>query len=742
MKFADVVLDIAASAIDKTFEYIIPNEYSILPGMRVRVPFGNKVQQGFVIGIKDNSDFDINKLKSIIKPVDNSPVLTEEQIRLAHYIKAQYHTTLTFALRFMIPSELRNGSIKDKTKRKARLKDTSKDNIEKLYSGCIAKDGSVKYKARAEAIEALKDGDRLISEVPKSALNYLLKNDYAEVFEEETLRSPAPKDIKCEKESFELTNDQKNALERIESAVFNSKKKTILLHGVTGSGKTEVYLNAAEYTLSLGKTVIMLVPEISLTPQLYGAFYNRFGAQVAVFHSGLSSGERYDEWKRVIRGDAKIVLGARSAVFCPLWNIGLIIIDEEHESSYKADNHPAYHAFDIANMRSHMNKSVLLLGSATPQVETYLKAQLGIYELIEMKSRVNDIPLPEIRVVDMRREFRKGNPSIISGDLYREIKSCLSENKQALLFINRRGYASSVQCKSCGQVVMCPHCDIPLKYHSNGNKLLCHYCGKSILYSNICPSCGEPFLQNNGTGTQQVEEAVKRLFPGVKVLRMDYDSTRKKNSYEEIYSQFREHKADILIGTQMIARGLDFDDVSLAAVISADSLANYEDYRADERMFAMIEQVGGRAGRKAKGKVIVQTYDPDNFIIRCAKRHDYTGFYKAEIARRRDIGMPPYTKLFRLVFSHTDREKAEELCTENEKRIKEILVPYMDDVLLFSAKAAPVEKIQDRYRFHIVLKLNNNKKTQPLKDALYDLWEEIRKGPVDVSIDINPYETV
>lgn len=740
MKFADVVLDIANSSVDKTFEYI--DELGVLPGMRVRVPFGEKLQQGFVVKVKDENSFDREKLKSIAAIIDDEPVLTEEQIRLAYYIEAQYHTTLTFALRFMIPSELRRGAVKAKSRKMVRLKALSNAERLLLRESCLSKDGKIKYKARAKTIEELEKADLPYGDVPKSVLDFLLKNDAAEVYEEELYRNPMKFPTAENKTNYTLTEDQEKAVAKINTSLEEGKKKTILLHGVTGSGKTEVYLRAAEKTLSLGKTVIMLVPEISLTPQLYAKFAERFGNKVAVIHSGLSAGERYDEWKKVKKGEAKIVLGARSAVFIPLENIGLIIIDEEHESSYKAENHPPYHAFEIANIRAHLNSSVLILGSATPQIETYLKAQIGMYELIELPSRIQGLPMPEIRIVDMRKEFQKGNPGAISGELYREMKRCLSAKKQVLLFINRRGYASSVQCRGCGAVVMCPHCDIPMKYHAKGHVLMCHYCGKTIPYSNICPSCGEPYLQNHGIGTQQVEEQVKKLFPGVKTLRMDFDSTRKKNAYEELYEAFRNHEADVLIGTQMIARGLDFDDVALAGIISADSMANYEDYRADERMFSMIEQVGGRAGRKEKGKVIIQTFDTENYIIECAKKHDYKAFYRAEIARRRDIGMPPYTKLFRMVFSHKDPEKAEKQLKEAEAEIRKGVEPFMEEVLLFTAKAAPVEKIQDKYRFHIILKVKNTKNTQQIKEMLFAIWDKARKGSVDVSIDTNPYETV
>lgn len=739
MRFADVVIDIANSKVDRTFEYIIPESLDVVAGSMVKVPFGNRISQGYVINVKDRADFEQEKLKEIIDIKGRFPVLTEEQIRLSYYIKAQYHTTLTYALRFMVPTILRTGSANIRSTRFVQLKQLSQVRMLALYESCMAKNGSTKYKKRYDTLKQLEAGNLPYEKVSKSTLDFLIREDAVEIVEEnEGIR---PYSV-YRKHIESLTDEQESALTSIRDYIDNRKRRTILIHGVTGSGKTEVYMRAAEYTLSLGMTVIMLVPEISLTPQLFGEFYNCFGDKVAVIHSGLTPKERYTQWLNIKSGKARIVLGARSAVFAPLENIGLIIIDEEHESSYKSETYPTYHAFEIANIRSRMNNAVLILGSATPQIETYLKAKLGMYDLIELKKRIKDIPLPEMQVVDMRKEFKGGNPGIISGVLYEELKNCLHNKKQALIFINRRGFASAVQCKSCGEVIMCPHCDIPMKYHITTDSLKCHYCGLSIPYTDECPNCGEHFLQNRGVGTQQVEVQIKRLFPEARIIRMDYDSTRKKNSYEMIYDDFKNHKADILIGTQMIARGLDFDDVTVAAIVSADSLINTDDYRADERMFSMIEQVGGRAGRKYSGKVIVQTYDPDNFVIQFARAHDYAGFYNSELSKRKSIDMPPYTRLYRMVFTHRDREKAEKECFAVEEELREALKEFSEDIVLFVAKPAPVEKIQDRYRYHILIKVRNNKNISAFKDIVFGIWAEHSGKDVDISINTNPYETV
>ena len=459
-----------------------------------------------------------------------------------------------------------------------------------------------------------------------------------------------------------------------------------------------------------------------------------------MFHSGLSDGEKYDEWRRVKSGQARIVMGARSAVFLPLENLGLIIIDEEHETSYKAENHPPYHAAEIARMRSHLSGATLVLASATPLVEDYMKAKLGIYDLVRMPERVRGLLLPSMQIVDMKKEFLRGNRSLLSGPLYRAMEETLARGEQALVFLNRRGYASSVVCPTCGHVRMCAHCDVPLKYHKAENRLVCHYCGRSLPFSKTCPECGEPFSKLAGTGTEQAEEQIRKFFPGARTLRMDFDTTRKKDAHQQIYHAFKNHEADILIGTQMIARGLDFDDVTLAAVIAADVLLTSGDYRAEERTFSMIEQVGGRAGRKKPGRVIVQTYNPEHYAIQFAARHDYEGFYNQEIVFRKAAMKPPFSRVFRLVFTGKNAEKVEKVCRETENCLKDMLNPYKSAIILFIAKEAPVAKLDGNFRWHILLKVSHTKQTAEIQQAVFAAWERMRNKGVTIGFDVDPYD--
>jgi len=735
-KYAEVIVDIANSNVDRVFDYRIPDGIEALRGCRVRVPFNRKLSEGCIIRIKDSTDCPPDKLKSIESLMDDGPIITEEQLQLAEYVRKEYRTTLAFALRFMFPAHMRGQRIHDKKMRMITLGEAA--DLPALKQACYTKDGSkVKSKNRLAVLERLEQGDAPSRELDSSALRSLLEQGHVTAYEIDDFRTPY-RTILPEKHKVSLTDAQQNAVSVINQRVDTGEKKTLLLHGVTGSGKTEVYIRAIDHALSVGKGVIVLVPEISLTPQLFTQFAACFPDKVAVFHSGLSAGERYDEWRRVRSGDARIVLGARSAIFMPVENLGLIIIDEEHEQSYKADNHPPYHASDIARMRSTLTDSMLVLASATPRIESYMKAQLGIYELIDMPERVRGLMLPEMRIVDMRSEILRGNKSVISGTLYAALKQTLERGEQALLFLNRRGYSASVQCTACGHVQMCSHCDVPLKYHKAQNSMLCHYCGRSFPFSKICPQCGKPFVKLVGIGTELVEQQIGELFPEARILRMDFDTTRAKEAHQSIYTAFKNHEADILVGTQMIARGLDFDDVTLAAVISADTMLSYGDFRAEERTFSMIEQVGGRAGRKKKGQVIVQTYNPSHYAIRYAADHNYCGMYEREIAERRVSGKPPYSQLFRLLFAHESEQRAEQACREAEADLKKLVLEYEDDVLLFVAKPAPMVRLDGKTRYHILLKVVRNKRTKEIKQKLYDIWENHLKKGIQISFDTDP----
>ena len=735
-KYAEVIVDIANSNVDRVFDYRIPDAMAAERGCRVRVPFNRKITEGCIIRIKDSTDCPADKLRDIESLMDDGPIITEEQLQLAEYVRKEYRTTLAFALRFMFPAHMRGQRIHDRMMRMAALSEDA--DIDALKRGCYTKDGSkVKAKNKLAVLERLVEGAAPLRVLDHGAVKSLAEGGHVTVYDVDDFRIPY-RTVLPEKHTVALTEAQQLAVDTISARMEEGKKKTILLHGVTGSGKTEVYIRAIDRALSMGKGVIVLVPEISLTPQLFAQFAACFPDKVAVFHSGLSAGERYDEWRRVRSGDAQIVLGARSATFMPVENLGLIIIDEEHEQSYKADNHPPYHAADIARMRSSLTESVLVLASATPRIESYMKAKLGIYELVSMPERVRGLMLPEMQIVDMRSEILRGNKSVISGALYNALKETLEKGEQALLFLNRRGFSASVQCTACGHVQMCTHCDVPLKYHKTQNAMMCHYCGRSFAFSKVCPACGKPFVKMVGVGTELVEQQVKELFPEARVLRMDFDTTRAKDAHQNIYTAFKNHEADILIGTQMIARGLDFDDVTLAAVISADTMLSYGDFRAEERTFSMIEQVGGRAGRKKKGRVIVQTYNPQHYAIRYAAEHDYCGMYEREISERRVSGKPPYSQLFRMLFAHESEQKTKQACREMEAEIRELALQYEEDVLLFVAKPAPMVRLDGRTRYHILLKVIRNKRTKDIKQKLYDIWEKHTGKGVQISFDVDP----
>lgn len=731
-------MDIAHSNVDRIFDYKLPEGMQAPVGSRILAPFGRATVEAFVIGEQAETDYDPEKIKCALRVIDDFPVLTEEQLRLAEYIREEYRTTLAFALRLMFPAAMRRERVKAK-----RVRIISAADREKLLEErrrCFTAEGAVRARIRLKTIDKLLEGDCPSALLDGAAVRRLLQCGAAAERYDEAMRHPyAGADAPAAQE-VALMPQQQEAVARINGFVDAGQKQTVLLHGVTGSGKTQVYLECVGHAVAQGKPAIILVPEIALTPQLYGQFLSRFGQRVAVFHSGLSDGERFDEWRRVRSGAADIILGARSAIFMPVEKPGLIIMDEEHAESYKAENHPAYHAADIARMRAHLAGATLVLASATPRLESYMKAKLGIYALVEMPQRARGLLLPEVFVVDMKREFMNGNRGLVSGALHRAIGETLERGEQALLFLNRRGFASSVVCPVCGHVRMCSHCDVPLKYHKSEEALLCHYCGRTFPFARACPDCGEPFPVLAGVGTEQAEAQVRRLFPSARVLRMDFDTTRKKDAHMAIYEAFRAGEADILVGTQMIARGLDFGNVTLSAILSADSLLNYGGYRAEENTFAMIEQVAGRAGRSRPGRVIVQTYNPEHYAIRLAAAHDYAGMYREELAYRRATGKPPFTRIYRLVFSGKDAQCVKKTREAAEKQIKEMLKPFASAIMLFVAKEAPVAMLDGQAREHILVKAKSGEALRGIRDCMLAVRESSMKRGITVSFDVDPYD--
>ena len=541
-----------------------------------------------------------------------------------------------------------------------------------------------------------------------------------------------------------LTEEQLHAVNAVNAALDSGKHERFLLHGVTGSGKTEVYMQAAEHTLELGKQVIMLVPEISLTTQVIDRFIGRFGAErIAVLHSKLSMGERYDEWMRIKNGQVDIVIGARSAVFAPLDNIGLILLDEEHETTYKSDMTPKYDTVEVAIKRLQTHKGVLICGSATPSIATSHRAEQGIYKKLLLTERYNKVALPEVEVVDMRQELRNGNKSIISRTLHSEIDAALKKGQQVILFLNRRGYSTFISCRECGKVLECPHCGISLTYHKENNRATCHYCGHEIVPPKVCPDCGSKYIRYFGSGTEKVEETIREMFTEAAVERLDLDSVKKKGSIDKILNRFKKGKTDILIGTQLVAKGLDFRNVGLVGIISADVTLNIPDYRSPERTFQLITQAAGRAGRGDEvGRVIIQSYTPDNYAVQKAAMQDYTAFYEEEIQLRQYMEYPPYSDLFQLVFA-SENETAAMRGAERWHSEMLKMLPEEERNCLFKPQPAPMNKIKETYRFSMLIKCPQGKR-RVYAEALERIKEnnKEKKSTYTVNVDINPYSFV
>lgn len=737
--FAKVIVDIIHSGVDKFFEYSVPDSMKLDVGFRVKVPFGkgNAMREGYVLDLSPKCKYDSKTIKDVAAVISDFPALTETQIKLAYMIRRYYHTTLANALRLMFPAEMRGGRVKDKFEREIVYSLTDKE-YEEVVQLLKTNTGKIKAPKQLEVLDIMRKykqikTNELESMLPSSssARNALVDKGALSIHKIETLRNPR-KVAKIEKD-FVLSLDQKYAVETITSA-----KGKYLLHGVTGSGKTEVYIRIVQDCLIRGQSAIVLVPEISLTPQLVEMFERRIGQDIAVYHSTLSAGERYDEWKRMITGKARVVIGARSAVFAPLKNIGVIIIDEEHETSYKSDIHPKYTAHEIARMRANIEGASLILASATPSVESYIKAKNGIYQLVVMPNRLFGLKLPNVEIVDMREEIVQGNRTIFSRLLYNEIKDVLAKGKQVMLFINRRGYSTFVMCRGCGFVEYCDHCEVTMTYHASCDALICHYCGRKRKMRSVCPECNKKYLKQFGIGTQQVETHVKECFPDARVLRMDFDTTRKKNAHLEIYKQFKSCQADILIGTQMIAKGLDFANVALVGVVAADSSLLIPNYQSPEKTFQLLEQVAGRAGRKDPGKVIVQTYSPDHYAIEFAKNHDYQGFFNEEMRLRKSALLPPYAVFFRIVFTGKNENAVKSGCMDYEDGLRLAFSDIIKNVLLIDVSEAPVKKIQGNIRWQILLKVLNDEKLAEFRKRLY-IYQDTKKYKDCVfGMEINP----
>ena len=708
--FCQVIVDIAHEDVDHVFTYRIPEGMELMPGMRVYVPFGRmKRVEGMVIRLDEECDLPESRIRNVIAPIEEYPVILPHLLELAEDIHSETFCTLSQALRLMYPSQMRGSQIKSKTQETAILLVPEEQCAEVIASQSRASKRAAILLALSET-----EGREMPAQELREALgdcrNSLLalkKMGLIRLERRETARTPYQSlDTVLAKDPV-LTEQQENVLAKLLPAIGN-REGSFLLYGVTGSGKTEVFIRAVRATAAEGRTSIVLVPEIALTPQMVAWFRSRFGERAAVLHSRLSAGERYDEWQRIRRGEVHVVIGARSAIFAPVSNLGLVIIDEEHEQSYQSESIPQYDAREVAKLRCKREQATLLLASATPSLRSYALAQRGDMALLEMPKRIADRPLPTVTIVDMREEMRNGNRSVFSSALAEGLENCLQRGKQAILFINRRGYSTFVSCRNCGYVAVCEHCDVSMTYHMSDGKLRCHYCGKEEDPPKICPQCGSPYIRYFGTGTQKVEEEVKKLFPYVPVERMDNDTTRAKDAHAAILGRFRREETRILIGTQMIAKGLDFPNVTLVGIISADALLHMPDYRSEERTFQLITQVAGRAGRAfAEGEVFLQSYDPESPTIQLAARQDYRGFYEREMRRRRAALFPPYTILSRLLFEADREEEAKNAARLAHSALEEFLAmrPYLKKYVIFlKVMPCPIGRIRDRYRWEVVLK--------------------------------------
>ena len=716
--FAQVIVDIAHSQVDKIFEYSCPPETQI--GCRVKVPFGGRVVEGFVIGVADTSLFDAGKIKPITSLYDELPALVPECFSLMEGIAKRYRVPKAASLRLFLPTEMRLGKVNEAYVKFVKL----------VGDASIVKPSA---KKQIEAVGELQTGDKalsfLVEKCGRGAVNALVEKGVAEVYK--VKRNRAPKGDEGEAEAKILTDAQLGALEYIEK----SDKRVQLIHGVTGSGKTEIYLNLIADQLKRGRTAIFLVPEISLTPQMLAQLRGRFGGEAAILHSGLSAGEKFDEWWRLRSGEAKIAIGARSAVFAPLKDIGVIIIDEEHDSSYRSETAPRYSTADIARMRAEYNGCKLVLGSATPSVESYIKAKEGEYGLITLTERINGKPLPEIIISDMRKEIKRGNASIFSRALSEELDATLSSGNQAIIFLNRRGYSQTVICADCGYVAKCESCDVSLTYHSEENCLKCHYCGAKYKMLPSCPECGGRHIRYSGTGTQRVVGELKEMFPSANIIRMDNDTVSGKDGHYKILKQFGEHKADILVGTQMIAKGHDFPSVTLVGILDADMSLHFSDYRSGERTFQLITQVAGRSGRAGnKGKVVLQTYSPENYILRYAVKYDYNAFFENEIKMRKAAFFPPYSLICRIMVVAEDNAAALEALKNVYFAVEDIRKADAGEFMFLNKMHSPIKKIQGKVRYQVLARL----KTDKHLEKLYDIAAANSSPSVLVYVEENP----
>ncbi|OWZ84162.1 primosomal protein N' [Natranaerobius trueperi] len=734
MKYCNVIiLDIVSDELDRKFTYRVPEKYldKIIEGVLVKVPFGKRRLLALVVEEVIKIDFPKEKLKDIVGVVFDTPVLTNDLLKLANWMSQYYLCSLSKVVNTMLPKGVKLG-INPAYEKYVELTD-------KEMADSISKKAS-KQKNVCEILQeenVLKWNELLqkanCTEAPVKSLQ---EKGVITVNKKRVYREPISYDKVAHYAYKEPTHAQKTVLKLIKDQLHSRDKIPTLLFGVTGSGKTEVYLQVIEEVLKNNKDTIVLIPEISLTPQTIARFVGRFGDKVAVIHSRLSTGERFDQWEKVLRGKAKIVVGPRSAIFAPCKNLGLVIIDEEHENSYKQGEIPRYHVRSVAEKRCEMTDSSLILGSATPSMESIYKVKENKYQLAELSKRATDATLPDITLIDMKSEFQRGNKSIFSKTLLDEIKRNTDLDKQVILFLNRRGYASFLLCRECGYTITCPRCEVTLTYHKFSDRLLCHYCDYTEPVTSHCPSCKSNKIKEFGTGTQKIELELKKYFPYLSTIRMDVDTTSKKNSHKELLDDFKNQKAQVLIGTQMITKGLDIPNVSLVGVITADTALNLPDFRAGEKTFQLLTQVSGRAGRgEGKGHVVIQSYNPSHYSIQAVRGENVRKFAKEELAMRKKLNYPPYSQLIRIVLRSSEENAlenyADHLADKLEDQEYEVLGP----------NPCPILKIKDEYRWHLMVKVKKDKfiNDKKLQDFLLEEKHNItEQGIIRISIDVDP----
>lgn len=812
MKYARVAVEAATFTFDKEFDYIIPEslEEAAQKGCRVTVPFGikNKKCLGIIFDVTDRSEG--KKLKKITEVLDKKPLLSDEMLSLAAWIKERTFCTLYEAAKAMLPTGINHKMVnsyavnpdadkiiigdlsgaekeifefleKKKIYVKAAalfkalgmkndlsiLSDMVKKGLLICSSGAVRNLGDLSVKMmrlipaesekkltqkQQQIVDVLNDiGTASVKELcyftglTPAVTNTLVKNGIAEYYEQEIIKLPDFADKKGERTFIELTDEQKEAFKKLTEASLSGKASVSLLYGVTGSGKTSVYMSVIDKVVDEGKSVIVMVPEIGLTPQTISLFCKRYGGDIAVFHSALSIRERLEQWKRVKSGKAKIIIGTRSAVFAPAENIGLIIIDEEQEHTYKSEQTPRYNAIDVAKYRAAYNKCLLLLASATPSVESFASAQSGKYDLCRLDKRYGNAVLPEVVTVDMRTAEKAQGSKAISLTLFESLKKNLEDGKQSILLINRRGFHTFAACNSCGDVVCCPHCSISMTYHTANNRLMCHYCGHSVPFSSICPECGEDSVRYSGFGTQKIENDLKSLLPEARVMRMDTDSTSGKNSHEKLLDSFAKGDYDIMIGTQMVAKGLNFPNVTLVGVVSVDQQLYNDDFRSLEKTFSLLTQVVGRSGRgEFKGTAIIQTLTPENEIIRLAAKQDYDAFFKTEIRLRKALVYPPYCDLCVIGITGENETIVKNAAREALDMLKKYSNAEFkgEKIIVLGPMPARVAKVNEKFRHRLIIKCRNTARfREMISKLLIETGNDSRFSKVTVYADINPENT-